>query len=908
MRDASDRWPGLRRAFRLPRSRRRLAEAVDEELRFHLEERADELVARGMARAQAEREARARFGDVDGYRAQTRAIDERILLEDRRLERLDALGRELRQAARTLARSRGFAALAVLTLALGVGATTAIYTVLDAVVLRPLPYAASERLVSLSSPVPGVKPDAVWGISQAGYFDFRERSRTLEAIAAYSRARLAMEGDGQAELVQSAAVTASLFDVLRLRPVHGRLFTAAEDRPRAAPVGVLGHEFWTQRFGADPAVLGRTVRIDPYGAVQIVGVMERGANLPDQPVDLWLPLQLDPSAPPQNSHMVFHGVVARLRPGTTLAAAQGELTRLTRDFPRRFPTAYSETFFRETGFDTRVVSLRDDVVGSTAQVLWILLAAVGLVLAIACANVGNLFLVRAETRRREVAVRAALGAGRAHLALHFLAESLLIATAAALLAVGLAAAGLRVLVAMAPASLPRLAEVQLGWRGGALAVTSAVLAALLFGLVPLARAARAADVKTLREGGRGMSASRGQRAARGAFVVAQVALALVLLAAAGLMAESYRRLRAVRPGFDAAGVLAVSLSLPRARYDSYDKVAAFHRDLATRLRALPNVREVGAGNVVPLAGYDGCSNVFLEGRPVPPGAEPPCIGTHFVAPGYFAALGMRVRGAAPEWVETQGAAAGVVVTRALARRLWPGEDAIGRGIKCCQPGPPYYRVVGVADDVRGGGLDQPPTEAVFFPVVPLKGTVLWSPQRSMSVLVRTSLDDPVAITPAVRRVLAQLDPSVPLGSAEPMSRIVAKSLARTSFTLLLLGVAAAMALALSAVGIYGVISYVVGQRRGEIGIRMALGAPVAQVKRLVVLQSVRLAALGVGLGLVAAVASTRVLASLLFEVSPTDPRVLALVAVALVGLAAAASYVPARRASRVDPAEALRAE
>jgi len=248
------------------------------------------------------------------------------------------------------------------------------------------------------------------------------------------------------------------------------------------------------------------------------------------------------------------------------------------------------------------------------------------------------------------------------------------------------------------------------------------------------------------------------------------------------------------------------------------------------------------------------------------------------------------------------------VTRALARRLWPGEDAIGRGIKCCQPGPPYYRVVGVADDVRGGGLDQPPTEAVFFPVVPLKGTVLWSPQRSMSVLVRTSLDDPAAITPAVRRVLAQLDPSVPLGSAEPMSRIVAKSLARTSFTLLLLGVAAAMALALSAVGIYGVISYVVGQRRGEIGIRMALGAPVAQVKRLVVLQSVRLAALGVGLGLVAAVASTRVLASLLFEVSPTDPRVLALVAVALVGLAAAASYVPARRASRVDPAEALRAE
>jgi len=300
--------------------------------------------------------------------------------------------------------------------------------------------------------------------------------------------------------------------------------------------------------------------------------------------------------------------------------------------------------------------------------------------------------------------------------------------------------------------------------------------------------------------------------------------------------------------------------------------------------------------------------VFVEGRPVAPGREPSCIGTHFVAPGYFAALGMRVRGAAPGWVETQGAAAGVVVTQALARRLWPGEDPIGRGIKCCQDGPPYYRVAGVAEDVRGSGLDKPPTEAVFFPVVPLKGTMLWSPQRSMSVLVRTSLSDPTAVAPAVRRVLAEMDPSVPLGSAEPMSRVVAKSMARTSFTMLLLGVAAAMALVLSAVGIYGVISYVVGQRRGEIGIRIALGAPIAQVKRLVVLQSVRLAVAGVALGLAAALASTRVLASLLFEVSPTDPRVLALVALALVALAALASYVPARRASRVDPAEALRSE
>ena len=908
MSGAADRWPGLRRAFRLPRSRRRLRDAVDEELRFHLEERVEELMARGMERAQAEREARARFGDVEEYRAQTRAIDERILREDRRMELLDALGRELRQAVRTLGRSRGFTALAALTLALGVGATTAIYTVLDAVVLRPLPYAEADRLVALSSPVPGVTPDAEWGISQAGFFHFRDSVRSFESLGAYSRGRLAMTGEGQAELVEAGIVTASLFDVLRLRPALGRLFTAADDQPGVAPVGVLAHEYWTQRFGADPAVVGRTVLVDPFGAVQVVGVMQPGAKLPDQPVDLWLPRQLDPAAPPQNSHMVFHGVVARLRPGATLPAAQAELARLTTAFPRRFPTAYSESFLRETGFTTKAVSLRDEVVGGTATVLWILLAAVGLVFAIACANVANLFLVRAEGRRREIAVRRALGAGRSHLALHFLAESLLLALAAAAVALALAQAGLRLLVAAAPAGLPRLAEVQLGWRGAAVAVLCAVAAALAFGLVPLVRAARGVDVSTLREGGRGLSASRGRHAVRGAFVVAQVALALVLLAAAGLMAESYRRLRAVRPGFDAAGVLAVGISLPRARYDSYEKVAAFHRDLAARLRALPRVQAVGAGNVVPLAGYDGCSIVFVEGRPVAPGREPSCIGTHFVAPGYFAALGMRVRGAAPGWAETQGAAAGVVVTQALARRLWPGEDPIGRGIKCCQDGPPYYRVAGVADDVRGSWLDEPPTEAVFFPVVPLKGTMLWSPQRSMSVLVRTSLSDPTAVAPAVRRVLAEMDPSVPLGSAEPMSRVVAKSMARTSFTMLLLGVAAAMALVLSAVGIYGVISYVVGQRRGEIGIRIALGAPIAQVKRLVVLQSVRLAVAGVALGLAAALASTRVLASLLFEVSPTDPRVLALVALALVALAALASYVPARRASRVDPAEALRSE
>jgi putative ABC transport system permease protein len=539
----------------------------------------------------------------------------------------------------------------------------------------------------------------------------------------------------------------------------------------------------------------------------------------------------------------------------------------------------------------------------------VLFGAVGVVLLIACANVANLFLVRAESRRRESAVRAALGATRSQMVAHHLVESLMVALAAGALGVGCAIVLLRALVAIAPSDLPRLAEVGVHWTAIALGLALSIVAGIVFGLYP---ALRKIDTESLREGSRGLSASPRQRAVRNGLVVAQVALALVLLAAAGLMARSFGALRAVRPGLDPSGVLAFSIALPGTKYRTMEESAAFHRELQSRLAALPGVREVGAATGIPLRDMGaGCAVVFREGRPYGPDEEAPCVQVPRVTPGFFAALGIPVQGRAPEWRDVDAGTGAVVVTKALADRLWPGEDPIGKGMNSNGPNVTesgFYRVVGVVPELRAAGLDKAPTEVVFYPVVQLPRTWLWGPVRGPTYVVRTGLDDPAALTGSVRRVLAELDPQVPLANVTTMEEVVTRSMSRVSFIMLLLGVASAIALLLSAVGIYGVISYLVGQRRGEIGVRIALGAPASQVATMIVGQSLRLALAGIAIGLLAALAGTRVLRSLLFEVSPTDPVVLAAVAALLVALAALSSFAPARRAARVDPIEALRAE
>jgi predicted permease len=891
---------------------------VDEELLFHIEGRIEDFVARGMTREQAEAEARRRFGDLDGYRRQARDIDERLVRDRRRLELLGAFLRETRRAARGLLRTPAFTLIAVVTLALGIGATTAIYTILESIVLRPLPYPEADRLVAVLHPttVPGTG-EMKWGVSSAGYFHFRGESRTLADLGVYHTGDDAVSGDGEAEVVKVGRVTASLLSILGARPAAGRLLLPDDDRPGAAPVVVLGYDFWRRRYGGDPRIVGRTIQL-LRGPAQVVGVTARGFSLPKPGafasardlagfrVDLWEPLRLDPSAPAQNSH--YLAAIGRLGAGVAVEEAQRDLAALTRRLPERFPRAYSDGFMEEYDFRMRVAPLRDEVLGDRiARSLWVLFGAVGLVLLIACANVANLFLVRMEARRRESAIRAALGADRLDMAVHHLSESLLIALVAGAGGVALATVGLRTVLALAPADIPRLGEVGLRWTAMLVAAAISLGAGILFGLVPALRARL--DVASLREGARG-SGSSPRRRIRSALVVAQVALALVLLAAAGLMGRSFARLHDVRPGLDPAGVVAFDAVAPPAKYDTPDAALGFHRELHARLAALPGVRAVGAATGLPLRDFGGgCSVVFREGRPYGPDEQVPCVQTPRVTPGFFRALGIEVRGREPAWSDLDANTGAVVVTRALADHLWPGENPIGKGINSNGgERSSYYRVVGVVPELRAVGLDQPPTEMIFYPTRTLPSSWIGGGFWGGTYIVRTSLAAPTSLAAAIRRTVAELEPHAPVAEITSMGAVVERSMARVSFIMTLLAVAAGMALLLSAVGLYGVISYIVGQRRAEIGVRMALGARVGEVARLVVRQAVALAAAGVALGLAGALAGTRVLRSLLFEVSPTDPAVLGAVAALLIAIAALAAFAPARRAARVDPAEALRSE
>lgn len=830
---------------------------------------------------------------------------------------LDAFRRDLMQGRRALMRAPGFTIVAVVTLTLGMGSAAAVFTLLDAIVLRPLPYPASDRLVSIAHSVSGDRvTSAKWGVSSAGYFYFRQQAHTLASSGVYVTGLLAVTSKNGATRVPAAHVTSSIFEVLGARAALGRLLRGSDDVPNGPNVVVLGYNFWRQRFGADPTVVGRTIQVEAQPMV-VAGVAAPGVDLPLPSafeskadlagfrVDLWIPLQLDPAARPMNSHP--YSMIARLAPGATVQDAHRELATLTTRLPDVAPSAYSPSFMRQYHFGTTVESLRDEVVGATARVLWLVFAAIGLVLLVSAANVANLFLVRLETRRRDAALRIALGADRGDLVAHYFAESLQVTMLAGVGALLLAWAALRIFVAVAPASIPRLSAVRLDWSTVACVMALALVLACVLAMLPLVSRVGASSA-VLREGARGQTASRGRRLVRDSLVAGQLAVALVLLAAAGLMLRTLESLRHVQPGFDPTGVIAVEIHLPWSRYGDWASVAAFHRNLAERIAALPGVRAVGGGTDLPLESFEGCSTVWVEGHVLAPGEQPPCVATPEVEPGYFAALGIRVRGRAPDWHDLDAATGAVVVTRSFANRFWPGEDPIGRGVKGNDANPPFYRVVGVVDDLRAAGLEQPPVEAVFFPILPLPKAWLWVPPNDMQLAVRASLADPTTLVPAIRRTVATLDPSASVARVRTMTSVLSHSLARVSFIVGLLVIAAAMALVLSSVGTYGVISYLVTQRRSEIGLRMALGAHAVQVTRLVVGHSLRIAAVGLTAGLAAALLATRLLTSLLYGVRAADPATFVTVTIALVAVAVAASVVPARRATRVDPVEALRAE
>jgi predicted permease len=826
----------------------------------------------------------------------------------------------LRHAVRRLLHARAFTIAAVLTLALGIGATTAVFTVVNAVLLQPLPYPKAARLVDLSHTL------TISGLtrvdqSDATFLYYARENKVFTGVGAYRVIGVNVAGlsgaatgeDARSERLRAGLVSASTFAVLRATPLLGRTFRDNEDRPDAPRVVLIGQRLWERKFGADRSVLGRQVSIDGVPQ-EIVGIMPAGFDLPSSRADVWLPIGIDP-AHTASAAFDYRGV-GRLRDGVTLEGAAADLQRLLPHVPEAFPGRLTTKSIEQIRMRAVVSPLRDVVVGDVGRVLWVVLGAVACVMLIACANVMNLFLVRAEGRQHELAVRRALGAERWALAWDHVVEGAVLAVVGAALGLGVAVAGVRVLRSLeGTIDIPRLAEVRVDSTVLAVVALATVLATLFVSVLPATRAASSTALSALTELGRATTATRSRHRARNALVVAQLALALVLLTGAGLMARSFARLRSVPSGIDATHAFAFRIALPGVAYADSGRAAQFIVRALDAIAEVPGVEATAAISKLPLvADARQDSALFVEDRPLAPGTMPNIHQFAFTSPGYFRALGIPIlEGRTFEPLDPGRAPREVVLGRSVVARYWPRESAIGKRVRMAPVGE-WYTVVGVAGDVRGTALDQPPDEIVYLPlVVTLGGRAMgMDPERSWTprdvAFVTRSAGDPATVGGQAERAIRQLDPEVPAYGARSMADVVAQSAARTTLTLTLLGIASLVALALGSVGIYGVISYVVSLRTREIAVRMALGARPVDVRRMVSRQAGVVVGVGIAVGLGGAVALTRVLSALLFGVSPVDPPTMIGAVAILAAVAAIASWIPARRASALDPAEALRGD
>jgi predicted permease len=687
------------------------------------------------------------------------------------------------------------------------------------------------------------------------------------------------------------------------------VFNDDDSRPGAPPVVVIGERVWQETFGGNPAIVGSRIMVDGLERT-IVGVTSADFKFPNAGTELWLPLPLDPAK--TKSAAFDFGGIGRLKPGVSIAAATVDLKRLLPTVPEEYPGRLTANGITQTHMAPVVRPYRDVVVGDVGRTLWIVLGAVGVLLLIACANVANLFIARAEGRQRELAVRRALGAGRASLLGDFAAEGAIVATVGGIIGFVFAAAGVRYLQSLAAGqSIPRLSDVRLDAMVLLVTFVAVALAALIVSALPVLRSTSESLSSMLMASGRS-GVGRARHRARRSLVAAQIALALVLLAGAGLLARSFARLRSVDPGFDASHALAVRMTLPIAGYPTTDFAARTVLHAMDAVAAIPGVTSVGVTTKLPLdveSRQD--SAVFIEGRVLPAGTLPPILQIVFATPSYFKAMGISlVAGRTFEAPDPAGQpSAGVpevIVSDAFAQRYWKNESAIGKRLKM-NPFDPWHVVVGVVHSVRDVGLDQAPIEEVYCPLVTMNAASLPWIQRDLALVARTT-GDPTALAPLVRRAVQGVDPSLPLYRVMATSALLSEATARTTFTLLLLGIAAVVAMIIGAVGIYGVVSYLVSLRTREIGIRLALGATPADMRVFVTRQAIVDAAIGVIAGLIAAVAVTRTLAAILFNVSPTDPSTLAGASVLLVATAIAASWIPARRAAALDPASTLRGD
>ncbi len=886
------RPPGSRRAFSFPAGVRPVEVDVDEEIGFHLAMREERLRAQGLAPDAARAAARRRFGDVERVRRECVDIHRHLVRRRRAATTLEDLMRDVVLALRGLRRAPGFAAAALLTLALGIGAAAAIFSVAYGVLLRPLPFPAPERLVDVSIDLAGAGT-AHGPFSAPEYVDLARESRAFAGVAASRGRDRTLGGAGRPERVRVANATASLFDVFGARAAVGRTYGAAEDGPGGEPVIVLSDALWRRRFGGDPAAVGRTVQLDGVTRT-VVGVLPAAMRVGD--AEAFIPLGLDPARlSGRGAHALR--VTARLRPGTTLEQARADMAAFAARTAREHPDSY-----RSRGITATVRPLREAWYGDARPMMTALLGTVALLLLLAAVNVANLLLVRAEGRQREMGVRVAVGARRGRLVRQLLAESAVLAGLGALVGVPLAALGVRALLAINPGVVPPGAEVAVD--GAVLAAVVAVVAAaaVAAGLAPALHAG-ATDVRAVIATGHAGGGRRGGRL-RSTLVGAEVALAAAMLVGAGLVGRSFRKLLDVHPGFEASGALVMDVALPPVRYDTAAKILGFYDRAVERMRALPGVRAAAVTVSLPLGERLIQWSLEPEGRL--PGA--PELRAPFLATGTtdaLRALGIAVvRGRGFEPADGERSAPVTVVSETLAREYWPGEDAVGKRVRLSGEDTPIT-VVGVARDVRPEALSEPP-KPTYYLLNTQFAAITGIADAGATFVLRTA-GDPAALTNAARAVVRALDPELAVDEVQTLESVVRESVARPRFTAAVLGAFGLSALVLAVVGVYGVLSYTLTRRRRELAVRLAIGARPGEVRRLVLQSGLRLAAAGVALGLVGAAAGGRVLAALLYEVSPTDPATLAAVAAVLLGAAAAASWLPARHATRVSPAEVLRA-
>ena len=819
---------------------------------------------------------------------------------------MDAFWKDLRFAARGLARSPAFTAIAVLTLALGIGANTAIFSVVNAVLLRPLAYGEPERLVSVSS---ALKARGATNLPSSApeYWDYRREVPAIQDIAAVWPININLTGHGDPERIQAAGVSTNYFSLLGVEPVLGRDFTPEDDGGRIGYVVLISWDLWQHRFGGDRDVIGKTVRLDD-DPMTIIGVMPKGFRHPVEsgasPMELWAPMDLantDPNFIDSRGMRVFD-LFGRLAPGATTRQANAQLESLRARLTERYPDAYVPS----VGWRVEAAPLAERVVGDVRPALLVLLGAVGFVLLIACANVANLLLARATTRDREIAIRTALGGGRSRLIRQLLTESLLLAVIGGALGFALAVWGTDALGRLAALHLPRARDIGVDWNVLGFTAAIVLITGIGFGLIPALQTTRPDLQSVLKDSGRGSSAGAPRARVRSALVVTEVAIALVLLAGAGLLLRSFERLLAVETGFNPDNLLTLQVWLPwpndpeKGRYFTDDQRLAFYDRAVEQVRQVSGVQSVALTTRLPLRGRNN-ARFTIEGR-TPPADEPPPIAEfRSVTPSYFETMQIPIlRGEGlPELADSASAGA-AVINRTMSEKYFPNDDPIGRRIQIFGPEGPWLTIRGVVGDVRQIGLEEPPFEEVYI-------SARTKPDQAMAMVVRTS-GDPESDAAAVTRAIRSADPEQPVFAVMSMDRLIANASAERRFSLLLLTLFAAIALVLSAIGIYGVMAYTTTQRRHEIGIRLALGAGGSDVLRLVVGHGMRLVLIGLVAGLFGAWVLSRVLASQLFGITAQDPLTYVTVALLLGVVALAATWLPAQRATRVDPMISLRTE